>query len=70
MDDFWGALKRNKRIIHIKHRPEMLTLLELCAVLSAFLAPPLFRVRLGHVSVDERVVAVAVEDTQDTHGRS
>ena len=67
MDDLWGALKRNKRIIHIKHRPEMLSLLELCAVLSAFLAPPLFRVRLGHVSVDERVMAVAVEDT---HGRS
>jgi tRNA ligase len=70
LGDFWGALKRNKRIVHnphvtivhSKHLPEMLTLWERCAALSALPAPPLFRVRLGHVVADERVMAVTVEE--------
>ncbi|KAF8465618.1 hypothetical protein DFH94DRAFT_355612 [Russula ochroleuca] len=72
LGDFWGALK-NKRIVHSphvaivhsKHLPEVLTLWERCAALSALPAPPLLRVRLGHVmavTVEELLVNDPEED--------
>lgn len=68
--DFWGVLKENERIahkphvtiVHSKQLPEMLALWERCAALAALRDPPLFRVRLGHVVADERVMAVTVEE--------
>lgn len=70
LGDFWCALKKNKRIVHnphvtivhSKHLPEMLTLWERCAALSALPVPPLFRIRLGYVVADERVMAITVEE--------
>ncbi len=68
--EFWGALKKNKRItlqphvtiVHSKHLPDKLTLWECCSVLYALPAPPLFRARLGHVVANNRVMAVTVEE--------
>ena len=70
LSDFWGVLKKNERIahkphvtiVHGKQLPGMLTLWERCAALSSLPAPPLFRIRLGHVVADERVMAVTVEE--------
>ena len=70
LGNFWGALKKKKRIVHnphvtivhSKHLPGMLTLWERCAALSALPVPPLFRIRLGHVVADERVMAITVEE--------
>ena len=70
LGDFWDVLKRNQRIahkphvtiVHNKQLPEMLALWQRCVALSSLPAPPLFRVRLGHVVADERVMAVTVEE--------
>ena len=68
--EFWDGLKKNKRvtrqphvtIAHSKQLPDKLTLWERCSALYALPTPPLFRVRLGHVVADERVMAVTVEE--------
>jgi tRNA ligase len=70
LGDFWEVLKRTERIahkphvtiVHSKQLPEMLGLWERCAALSSLPAPPLFRVRLGQVVANERVMAVTVEE--------
>jgi len=68
--DFWDLLKTNRRIattphvtiVHSKRLPESLSLWERCTALYALPTPPLFRVRLGHVVANERIMAATVED--------
>ncbi|KAI0303896.1 RNA ligase-domain-containing protein [Russula brevipes] len=54
--DFWDMLKRTGRL------PESLSLWERCTALYALPTPPLFRVRLGHVVANERIMAATVEE--------
>ena len=68
--EFWDVLKARKAVarrphvtlVHSKQLPGRADLWERCTALYALPSPPLFRMRLGHVVFNARIMAATVEE--------